>query len=163
MPRASWSVLLTLVIAGGCSKHEPNPASDGTFVVPYLEVQEKLADDETTDLEPIATRLVAVASSAAGQGGVERVLEGARKLPTTDLAAARSAFKTLSAGVIENLRAHPEQQAGLMIVHCPMTFDGSGASWVQVTGPVRNPYEGRRMPNCGDKVSWAEEPVPAIR
>lgn len=34
-------------------------------------------------------------------------------------------------------------------VYCPMAFDG-GASWLQLSDQVHNPYFGQRMPDCGE-------------
>lgn len=37
----------------------------------------------------------------------------------------------------------------LYVDHCPMYNDGKGANWLSETKEVRNPYLGKRMPDCG--------------
>ena len=54
----------------------------------------------------------------------------------------RSAFKPLS-----ELLAGMDLPAGYARAYCPM-YDG-GSNWVQVDGPVRNPYYGAMMLTCG--------------
>jgi len=42
--------------------------------------------------------------------------------------------------------------AALYELHCPMAFEGRGASWIQSEDAVRNPYYGPSMLKCADKV-----------
>jgi Cu(I)/Ag(I) efflux system membrane fusion protein len=35
-------------------------------------------------------------------------------------------------------------------IRCPMAFDGRGATWLQTTPEVSNPYFGDVMPKCGE-------------
>ncbi len=35
-------------------------------------------------------------------------------------------------------------------VYCGMAFNNTGASWLQCEGPVRNPYFGKEMLECGE-------------
>lgn len=125
------------------------------MVSSYLEIQEKLSADTTEGVEALGATVAREAQALQGEGGVERIIEGARGFSDRSLEQSRLTFKKLSAGMIENLRSQTARQAGLMIVHCSMTFGGEGGSWVQQVGPVRNPYEGKRMLECGDKVPWS--------
>ena len=59
-----------------------------------------------------------------------------------DIAAMRSAFKPLS-----ELLAGMDLPVGFARAYCPM-YDG-GSNWVQIDGPVRNPYYGSVMLTCG--------------
>jgi hypothetical protein len=60
----------------------------------------------------------------------------------------------MSEGMLDYLAAHPDERVGLQVVHCPMTFEGEGARWVQREGKVMNPYEGAMMLHCGDVEPW---------
>jgi len=33
---------------------------------------------------------------------------------------------------------------------CPMAFDNAGASWLQTSRQIANPYFGAMMPGCGE-------------
>ena len=37
----------------------------------------------------------------------------------------------------------------LLIMHCPMAFDDAGASWLQLSPKLANPYFGASMLRCG--------------
>ena len=58
------------------------------------------------------------------------------------LEAARSAFKPLSAAVIELAK----DQGQYVVMVCPMVSDGR---WLQSATTTANPYMGQAMPNCG--------------
>ncbi|MCA9649669.1 MAG: DUF3347 domain-containing protein [Myxococcales bacterium] len=130
---------------------------DGTMLSPYLAIGDALAHDGVEPLAELAPQVAQAARASAGQPGVEALAAGASRLADQDLAAARATFRRMSTGMIEYLRAHPDQQAGLTIVHCPMTFGGKGGLWVQPQGKVMNPYEGSRMLHCGDPLDWSAE------
>ncbi|MFG0254296.1 MAG: hypothetical protein ACF787_04260, partial [Rhodopirellula sp. JB053] len=53
----------------------------------------------------------------------------------------------------ENVTDKPQTtDAALYELHCPMAFEGRGASWIQSDVAVRNPYYGPSMLKCADKV-----------
>jgi len=39
---------------------------------------------------------------------------------------------------------------GYVVIYCPMAFDGRGGTWLQGSLPVRNPYFGAAMLECGE-------------
>ena len=77
-----------------------------------------------------------------------------------DLPMARKIFQPLGdalAGWAAQLRASDPAFGGLKIYRCPMTADSfpgapAKAAWMQLSAPIRNPYFGREMPECGDEV-----------
>lgn len=142
--------LLGLALGSACG----GAASDGTLLTPYLAVGSALAADQVEPLPELGTAIARAAEGHAGEPGVAAIVQGAGGLATPDIQAARTAFATMSQGMIEYLAAHPEQQAGHTLVHCPMTFSGKGGLWVQAQGKIMNPYEGARMLHCGDKLAW---------
>lgn len=77
----------------------------------------------------------------------------ARMQKASDLAALRSGFALLSEQMLslERMFGLPTD-AALYELHCPMAFEGRGASWIQSDDAVRNPYYGPSMLKCADRV-----------
>jgi Cu(I)/Ag(I) efflux system membrane fusion protein len=78
----------------------------------------------------------------------------------TDIRAARSAFALLSDEMIALVKSFGLGDAGpIFELHCPMAFDGRGASWLQNNDQTRNPYYGAEMLQCADRVTliWPTE------
>ena len=71
----------------------------------------------------------------------------AGKLTGKDVAALRGQFKELSKATDAFLRA--SGTPGWALYYCPMA-DGY---WLQASEPVANPYYGKAMLRCGDKVA----------
>ena len=110
-------------------------ADSGTQVAEYVRAQEALAADDFEEAQRALADLIAVADSVVEP--LARAAAGAG-----DIASMRSAFKPLS-----ELLAGMDLPAGYARAYCPM-YDG-GSNWVQVDGPVRNPYYGATMLTCG--------------
>ena len=110
-------------------------ADFGTQVAEYVRAQEALAADDFEEAQRALADLIAVADSVVGP--LARAAAGA-----VDIESMRSAFKPLS-----ELLAGMDLPAGYARAYCPM-YDG-GSNWVQVDGPVRNPYYGATMLTCG--------------
>jgi Cu(I)/Ag(I) efflux system membrane fusion protein len=80
--------------------------------------------------------------------------------PAPDLATARKEFHDLSVATValaKHLRASDTNFAAIKIYQCPMTkraFPGAPpkAEWLQFTAPIRNPYFGTEMIDCGTEV-----------
>ena len=133
--------MLGVVLVGPGGRH-PAQASTaaaqadfGTQVAEYVRAQEALAADEFEEAQRALADLIAVADSVVGP--LARAAAGAG-----DIESMRSAFKPLS-----ELLAGMDLPAGYARAYCPM-YDG-GSNWVQVDGPVRNPYYGSMMLTCG--------------
>ena len=77
-----------------------------------------------------------------------------------DLKTARKEFYALSTAVVElaqKLRAQSSGFGSLKVYQCPMlkqAFPGAPSKglWVQVEGPLRNPYFGAAMIDCGSEI-----------
>ncbi len=77
----------------------------------------------------------------------------ARMSQASDLSEMRSAFALLSEELLALHRIFGFSTGNqLFELHCPMAFDGRGASWIQSERAVRNPYYGAAMLKCADKV-----------
>jgi Cu(I)/Ag(I) efflux system membrane fusion protein len=68
-----------------------------------------------------------------------------------DIEAVRAGFKPLSAGLSEALlKLGADTDGPLYEIFCPMAFDYEGATWVQRSQEVNNPYFGTAMSSCGE-------------
>jgi len=125
----------------------------------YLTLQEQLAGDEAqsahTSLQGLLDVVVAATGdaslSAATTTSLHNLHSALLKVSAgPDLEADRVTFQVLSEHVlaIEQEAGNPLSQA-LQVVHCPMAFDDTGASWLQAVGPIANPYFGASMLRCG--------------
>ena len=101
----------------------------------YVRAQEALAADDFEAAQSALADLIAIADNVVGP--LAETAAGAG-----DIESMRSAFKPLS-----ELLAGMNLPAGYARAYCPM-YDG-GSNWVQVDGPVRNPYYGSMMLTCG--------------
>ncbi len=154
------NLVLVSVFAAACSGRAepaqnvgPEPLSG-----PYLEVQQRLADDSIAGLSQLSARVVTAAEPVQAEPGVSEVIAGAGRLAAQDIDTARLAFEKISRGLILYLKQHPEARGDLEVVFCPMAFNNKGAHWVQTTGDIINPYHGKMMLHCGDKVPWDQAP-----
>lgn len=73
------------------------------------------------------------------------IAEEVSKLKGKDLAAQRGLFKSVSAKVLELVRAQPPTGQTLYVAYCPMVE----AEWLQGAQEIANPYMGSEMPKCG--------------
>jgi Cu(I)/Ag(I) efflux system membrane fusion protein len=135
------------------------------FVGPYLGLGKALAADDLegakqavepfhqqlTSLLPIVSESKAVEMWSKEKRDLSEIV--ARLQKANDLAALRSGFALLSEQMLslERMFGLPTD-AALYELHCPMAFEGRGASWIQSEDAVRNPYYGPSMLKCADKV-----------
>lgn len=159
LTRTAPKLALVMVWAAlGCGGGDKvQQADDGTLLTPYLSIGDTLAADELAQLSELGAKVIKAAEPKQGEPGVDAIIQGAGRIGAQDIQTSRTAFKKMSEGMIEYLAAHPDERSGLTLVHCPMTFGGKGAPWVQKEGKVMNPYEGAMMLHCGDKLGWDAE------
>lgn len=157
--RTRLALFVLAATAISCNSSD-KPTADGTLLTPYLQIQSALAEDKLDNLSELGAAVVAASADKADQPGVDKIIQGAGRIAAQDIATARSAFKTMSEGMIEFVKADAAKQEGHMLVHCTMTFAGKGAPWIQKSGKVMNPYEGAMMLHCGDKLQWSDD-IPA--
>ncbi len=135
----------------------------------YFNAQQHLARDELTEAQEAFEKVPALVDAVdmtlvhgethEAWMTTNRQLKRAtaRLAAAGDLETARVAFDLASKAVIqlEQRFGHAEERP-VYQVYCPMAFDG-GASWLQLSDEVHNPYYGAAMPNCGD-ITVAYEP-----
>lgn len=125
----------------------------------YLNVQVLLADDEEDAAHAalkgmVGSVVAATSDSSLAETTVARLHKVHAALlqvgETSDIESDRALFHTVSQEVlaIEEETGNPLSRA-LHVVHCPMAFDDTGASWLQAEGDIANPYFGAMMLRCG--------------
>lgn len=84
-------------------------------------------------------------------GQLQTVLE--RLQAVQDMEAARKEFALLSEQILVIVQRFGAGSASVFELHCPMAFDGRGATWLQPDKSPRNPYfDGPVMESCADRV-----------
>jgi len=67
---------------------------------------------------------------------------------------AREEYGNLSNALILTAREFGISGPGpVYVLHCPMTFNKTGAGWLQKQPATANPYFGKSMPTCGQTTS----------
>lgn len=93
------------------------------------------------------------ADSAAGPQVMEMIAEGKKHKRAPDLASARSQHQSFSKATMEFFRTVKSGGIDAVIYKCPMYPKlGQNAFWVQAAGPLRNPFFGSEMLECGVEV-----------
>ncbi len=104
----------------------------------YLKIQDALASDS---MDAVAASSLEISKSATS----EKIKKAALALSkAADIKSTRLLFKSLSAEMLTSV--NHKAPSGLSIVTCEMAH----ASWLQKAGPVRNPYYGKSMLECGE-------------
>lgn len=148
---------LTLMPAG-CGKAEsaggatPTTAKEGAptatvapLIAAYDVLREALASDDLAAAKAAAGKLAEVAK--ADQPKVAEAATAAAG--AADIDTARIAFGNASKALLEAVQAKPALGEGLLVFRCPMTE--TYQKWVQLARPMRNPYMGSKMLECGSK------------
>ncbi|MFO0634272.1 MAG: hypothetical protein U0168_15600 [Nannocystaceae bacterium] len=145
--------LCLALVALSCSSSDAAPAAPKGLVPTYAAIAAALAADDASGVPGLASELQREAKALSDKPGLGKVTSAAAGL-SADLTATRRAFKNVSDGMIEYMRADASTQAGFELVHCPMAFEDKGALWVQASGKIANPYYGASMLRCGSKLAW---------
>lgn len=118
------------------------------LVLAYDALREALATD---DLDAAKAKAKALADVGGAPEQVVAIGNNFAKLP--NLETARVAFGEISRAYITHLSKNPDLAKGLIAFRCPMAE--AYQLWVQTGEPMRNPYMGKRMLECGSKVDLA--------
>lgn len=102
----------------------------------------------------------AFVKSGAWEPLVAKIVATADFVAAPDIATARKLFQPLGDALVPlggKLRAVDSAFASLKMYRCPMTADAfpgapAKAAWMQLSAPIRNPYFGAEMPECGEEV-----------
>ncbi len=114
---------------------------------PYLKMQSALASD---NLEAAKKEAKAMMKITGHSGALPDLLHNMLAAETLD-ELRKPSFEELSEAMIRVARAHPDKMGqDLLIMHCPMVYPDRGADWLQASEPLRNPYFGEMMLQCGE-------------
>ena len=135
------------------------------LVQPYSAISQALATDDAEAASTAVAGLHQTVNAINAQALTGKTAERwtaeasslsaivARLSKAKDLASLRSAFALLSEEMLTLHRTFGLPSSDqLYELHCPMAFEGRGASWIQTDNAVRNPYYGASMLKCADKV-----------
>ena len=110
-------------------------------------------------IEALHTAAVAAGTELGAHG--KRLASVAHVGPAKDIIAARKQFYPISMAVADLAvqgRRQPGGITGVKIFECPMaksavpSAETNQGRWVQSDGPLRNPFFGAEMPDCGTEV-----------
>lgn len=130
----------------------------------YLRVQAALASDKSAEaatwamsiselIKTFDTANLPADQKQAYEAQSGKIRESVSNMGNTrDIVSQRAAFALLSDQVYELVKSFGNDKP-VYQNHCPMAFDGKGASWLSDKVKIRNPYYGSKMLECGDVVS----------
>ncbi len=91
------------------------------------------------------------AFSDAAKGPLAQFTEGLKT--GSDIKAARRSFEVFSTAVADLAKAAHLQHSGVVkIYQCPMSPVLGSGRWLQRAEPMRNPFFGSAMPDCGEEI-----------
>jgi hypothetical protein len=141
------------------SEAQLNAAND--FVAAAAAVSESLSADKIADFNGAAPQvgptLEALRQSLPADHSWQALLQkvaDSKLVPAGDLADARKEFlpfSTATADFVKAARQQNERLNSLKLYRCPMA--PKPGLWMQLQGPLRNPYFGREMLDCGTEVA----------
>ncbi len=112
----------------------------------YLRIKDALVSSDPAEAQAAAKHLDSLwTTNSPG----DQLLSSVRQIASTsDLAAQREAFYSLTQAYLVSLESKPGEDT-LYLQFCPMAFDFEGATWISREKVVMNPYFGDEMLNCG--------------
>lgn len=158
-------LVVCMMVMGATAVHAGTEAFD-TAMIPvlkaYLKIQDTLAEDKTEGIKQGAEKIGKLADALDPQTVTgehashyqhvpKKIQTAASKLAgAEDIEAIREAFKALSRPMA--MWATMSKPKDIYVVYCPM----AKASWLQKGKAIKNPYEGHKMPKCGQIVSGGQ-------
>lgn len=144
------------------NENKESSAATKEIVNVYLQLKNALSKDNGKEAAEAGNKLVKTiesidkASMSAGQLKVyEDIVEDAKEhaehigANPGKIDHQREHFETLSKDIYDMLKADGNIGQKLYYTHCPMYNEGKGANWISETKEIKNPYLGKKMPDCG--------------
>jgi hypothetical protein len=138
--------LASAMAAIGSLQADPLPVPLQSTLDQYIQIQTALASDSLAGVPAAAAGLAAAAKASDGVVPEDATRQAEALAKTTDIQAAREAFKQLSATLIATLSAQKAKTGQYYEAFCPM----AKASWIQTGQKIANPYFGTGMSDCGE-------------
>ena len=137
-------------------------ASVDKVVTSYIQLKNALANDNGNDaasagkqMSEAMTKLDATSFSADQKKMYDEVKddikEHAEHISTngSKIEHQREHFEMLSKDMYDLVKVSKPSQT-LYLDHCPMYNDDKGADWLSEVKEIKNPYLGKKMPDCGE-------------
>jgi len=117
----------------------------------YLNLKQSLVDAQVTDAKAAAESIVnSLKNEQNLSGKVENMMNDAAHIASKeDISHQREHFKSLSDNLYQVVKSSGANQQTLYWQYCPMAFDNQGASWLNASSEITNPYFGDQMLKCG--------------
>lgn len=112
------------------------------IITHYLKIHDALASDSMEGVKGAAQAIAASSKKVSSEIRTAALSLAKAK----DLDQARDEFKKLSEPVAKWVKENASEK--YLVAKCSM----AGASWVQKKGDIQNPYMGKKMLACGEKV-----------
>ena len=138
------------------------PASVDEVVNTYIQLKNALANDNGNDAANAGKKMSEaiasfdVTSFSAGQKKLyddvkDDIKEHAEHISAngSKIEHQREHFDMLSKDMYDLVKASKPSQT-LYLDHCPMYNDNKGANWLSEVKEIKNPYLGKKMPDCGE-------------
>ena len=138
------------------------PASVDEVVTSYIQLKNALANDNGNDaagagkqISEAMTKLDAASFSADQKKVYDEVKDDIKEHSKHisdnggKIAHQREHFEMLSKDMYDLVKASKPSQT-LYLDHCPMYNDNKGANWLSEVKEIKNPYLGKKMPDCGE-------------
>ncbi len=113
-------------------------------------------NDATEKLNPALADLATFPADHAWRPALDKIQSTGPLQKAKDLAAARSAFLPFTKAMVEFAKLARQQHSAfdtVKIYECPMApKPGKTTGWVQLQPPLRNPFYGAEMLECGNEV-----------
>jgi hypothetical protein len=140
---------------------ESKPAETKEVILAYLQIKNALATDNAKEAAAGGNALVEALEKVkeASFTGAQKqtytevkdvIKEHGEHISTNEskIAHQREHFDMLSKDMYDLVKAVNPGQT-LYQDHCPMYNDGKGANWLSEVKEIKNPYLGKKMPECG--------------
>lgn len=151
-------LLVWALSSGAPAVAEELAAINGKLFQSYDAMHTALAADSVDGVKSAAGEIANLATSAAAQAKDAAPYKALADAATAtagqaEIATLRSSFKALSIAMAKLVESG--QMTGAELYYCPM----ADAYWLQKSGDsaLRNPYYGKSMLRCGERVAKVEE------
>lgn len=147
-------IFMSLFLFIASVQAQGNSKSPSALLKPYLNLSQSLAQD---DLKKSKEALEEVKRELFTSQSDELKMLGAEiKTLTEDstIKSLRSEYARLSKALVPLLE---NESSEIRKAYCPMALNNKGAYWLQKEGPIRNPYFGSEMLECGLFVKTKKE------
>lgn len=183
------AVLVTAAIfaQSGCSKSTPAASAPATTAASgypdnQYAVLKSLVDNSAAastalagedwaaweKVRPTVAQSIADLTTTFGPDGFDGLIKRATAawpalLQAKDFAAARQVYGPVSdnlARIVIVARKADARFTKVMVYTCPMSPNVTDGKWVQLSGPLNNPFYGKEMSDCGDEVKITDTVPP---